>query len=123
MASDVSDSCGHRTADFFYYFPLYVLSWVSKQRFHTFVCPEFGNKTLFNTFLTPISFFSSSELGNKTTISYLPVQQSKLSHSLLWMTKCTVALGLSASCNSAFGHPQHLGDDSFDCSTDRYEIY
>ena len=28
----------------------------------------------------------------------------------------------SALCNSALGNPQHLGGDSFDCCTDRYEI-
>ena len=34
------------------------------------------------------------------------------------MTRCTV----SASGNSASGHPQHLVGDSFDCCTERYEI-
>ena len=29
---------------------------------------------------------------------------------------------LSASGNSASGHPQHLVGDSFDCCTERYEI-
>ena len=28
----------------------------------------------------------------------------------------------SASGNSSSGHPQHLGGDSFDCCTERYEI-
>ena len=28
----------------------------------------------------------------------------------------------SASGNSASGHPQHRGGDSFDCCTERYEI-
>ena len=28
----------------------------------------------------------------------------------------------SASGNSASGHPQHLGGDSFDCCTEMYEI-
>ena len=27
-----------------------------------------------------------------------------------------------AECNSASGHPQHRGNDSFDCCTERYEI-
>ena len=27
-----------------------------------------------------------------------------------------------AEGNSASGHPQHLGGDSFDCCTERYEI-
>ena len=48
-----------------------------------------------------------------TTISYLSVQQSKLSP-----TRCCG----SASGNSASGHPQHRGGDSFDCCTERYEI-
>ena len=25
-------------------------------------------------------------------------------------------------CNSSSGHPQHLGGDSFDCCTEKYEI-
>ena len=62
------------------------------------------------------------ELGNKTTISNLSVQQSNY-HPLGAvddpMNCCPLP---SASGNSSSGHPQHLGGDSFDCCTERYEI-
>ena len=67
--------------------------------------------------------FVSSELGNKTTISYLSVQQSKLSPLGAvddLMHCCPLP---SASGNSASDHPQHLVGDSFDCCTERYEIF
>ena len=35
---------------------------------------------------------------------------------------CTVALGLTASGNSASGCPQHLGADNFDCCPRRHEL-
>ena len=42
--------------------------------------------------------------------------------SVLWMTRCTVALGLWPHATVPSGHPQHLGYDSFDCCIERYEI-
>ena len=60
--------------------------------------------------------FVSSELGNKTTISYLSVQQSKLSHPPC----CGWPNALLPSVPS--GQPQHIKGDSFDCCNERYEI-
>ena len=45
-----------------------------------------------------------------------------ITHEVLWMTRCTVARGRRPRANSASGHPQHRGGDSFDCCTERYEI-
>ena len=38
------------------------------------------------------------------------------------MTRWHCCTRLKAEGNSASGHPQHLGCDSFDCCTERYEI-
>ena len=46
--------------------------------------------------------FVSSELGDKTTIK-------TITPSVLWMTRCTVALGLWPQAKVPSGHPQHLG--------------
>ena len=57
------------------------------------------------------------ELGNKTTISNLSVQQKNyhpvgaVDDPMNW-----------ASGNSSSGHSQYLVGDSFDCCTERYEI-
>ena len=42
---------------------------------------------------------------------------------VLWMTRCTVALVLWPCVTVPSGHPQHLGCDSFNCCTERYEIF
>ena len=61
-------------------------------------------------------------VGQYTTISYLSVQQSKLSPEVMWMTRWHCCTRPKAKGNSASGHPQHQGCDSFDCCTERYEI-
>ena len=66
--------------------------------------------------------FVSSKLGNKTTISNLSVQQSKLSPLGAVDDPMHRCPGPSASGNSASGHPQHLVGDSYYCCTERYEI-
>ena len=55
-----------------------------------------------------------------TTISYLSVQQSKLSPR--GAVDDPMTLLHEAEGNSPLGHPQHRGCDSFDCRTERYEI-
>ena len=55
-----------------------------------------------------------------TTISYLTVQQSKLSPQRCCGRRD--ALLPEAEGNSALGHLQHRGDGSFDCCIKRYEI-
>ena len=76
----------HHPAYILCYYPLYVLSWVIKQLFHTFLC-------------NPQNYHPLGMLD----------------------ARCTVAPTLAFSSNES-GHPQHLGGDSFDCSTERYEI-
>ena len=41
---------------------------------------------------------------------------------VLWMTRWHCCSRPKAEGNSASGHPQHRGCDSFDCCTERYEI-
>ena len=60
------------------------------------------------------------DLKQYTTISYLSVQQSKLSPR--GAVADPMALFHEAEGNSVSGHPQHRGCDSFDFSTERYEI-
>ena len=64
------------------------------------------------SFSCEFSFFKF-ELGNKTTISCLSVQQSNY-HPL-------GAVDDPMNCCPR-PNPQHLGGDSFDCCTERYEI-
>ena len=62
------------------------------------------------------------ELVNKITISYLSVQQSNYHPLGAVGDPINCCPRPSASGNSSSGHPQHLGGDSFDCCTERYEI-
>ena len=50
-----------------------------------------------------------------STIPLLSISEIPASSLLLWLWP-------KAEGNSASGHPQHRGGDSFDCCTERYEI-
>ena len=67
------------------------------------------------------SFFKF-ELGNKTTFSNHSVQQSNYHFLGAVDDPMNCWPRPSASGNSSSGHPQHLGGDSFDYCTERYEI-
>ena len=66
--------------------------------------------------------FYKVELSNKTTISNLSVQQSNYHPLGAVDDPMNLCPRPSASGKSSSGHPQHLGDDSFYCCTERYEI-
>ena len=68
------------------------------------------------------SIFFKLELGNKTIISYLSVQQSNYHplHAVDDPMNCCPRPSVLG--NSSSGHPQYLEGDSFDCCTERYEI-
>ena len=69
-----------------------------------------------------LTSFLKFKLGNKTTISNLSVQQSNYHPLGAVDDPMNCCPRPSASDNSSSGHPQHLGGDSFDCCTERYEI-
>ena len=66
--------------------------------------------------------FYKFELGNKTTISNLSVQQSNYHPLGTVDDPMNCRPRPSASGNISSGHPQYLRGDNFDCCTERYEI-
>ena len=68
------------------------------------------------------TIFYKFELGNKTTISSLSVQQSNYHPLGVVDDLMNCCPRPSASGNSSSGHPQYLGVDNYDCCTERYEI-
>ena len=77
---------------------------------------------LFSKILLIQTYHSTCVSFSCEFISYLSVQQSNY-HPLGAVDDSINCCPLpSASGNSSSGHPQHLGGDSFDCCTERYEI-
>ena len=66
--------------------------------------------------------FYRVELGNKTTISNLSVQQSNYHPLVAVDDPLNYCPRPSVLDNSSSGQPQHPRGDSFDCCTERYEI-